>query len=131
MNQDYYTILLRQYTNAISEVDAKRIAGAVAIALDGSLSKTQSKKVFALLPPSARVVSTKFYHRLNKNDSNIEFNLTLLLDRIRILLNLTGNDEARHYLRGYFQAAIPLIDSSAQISLLGILPPQVVNILQD
>lgn len=133
---NYFAILLRQKANLVSLAEADRVAGAVPLALAGVFGDQQLQQILSLLPTAASKSASKqkFYHRIDKSKPSTpqtEFNLAILLARLKIILKLTGSDEAEQYLRAYFRAASALMHSSDTTRLLGLLPPQLVHIIYD
>lgn len=119
-SENYFYILLQQRSGALNQAAAQRIAGAVSLALDGVLAERTSQAIFTLVPASAIPPSAKFYHHIKPNHA--EFSLPLLLRRLRILLSLSGSDEALHYLQSYFSATKVLAGPARSSRIAHLLP---------
>ncbi len=118
--ENYFYVILQQQSGALNQEAARRIAGAVGLALDGVLPDRISQVVFELVPSTAVPSSAKFYHRLKHNRA--EFSLPLLLRRLRVLLSLSGSDEALHYLQSYFVATKILAGPARSKRIANLLP---------
>jgi len=126
---EHFIALIKQYANLHNNEQALRVAQEISEGLQLTLSEDESKLFFAYAPNYLQPKKVHFYSRMF--DWNKNYQHMALLERIKVLQNLTDNSEAEVRLRSYFFAVKIVSGDKAFRNIYTILPSQLKSVVQN
>ncbi len=124
---DYFIALMKQHAGLLNDGQARRATLAVSEVLETSLTPTQQRQFFAMVPNYLRPHKQTFFARIGAGKKAQK--RTLAVSRqLSARLQLTSREEAEVILKAYFRAIRTVVDPTTAITLTRILPPELVRL---
>ena len=124
---EHFVALIKQYANLNNNDQARRVAEEISEGLQLTLSEDQSKLFFVYAPDYLEPKKSRFYSKMF--DWNRPYQHMALIQRIKIMQNLTEDIEAENRLRAYF-TAIKIVSSDKSFrNISSVLPAKLKSVL--
>jgi len=124
---EHFIALVKQYANLSNNNQARRVAEEISEGLQLSLSEDQCKLFFVYAPSYLEPHKTRFYSKMF--DWNKAYLHTTLIERIKILQNLTDDSEAENRIKAYFMAIKIVSNDKTFKDIYHILPAKLKQLI--